>query len=77
MILYDFGHPACGLHASPGMPYRYVREPLTAEGSDRLSNAHETPTGRLVARTSLGTGLRVSEVCDLTPTDAPLAPLGR
>ena len=29
------------------MPYQYVREPLTAEESDRLSNACETPTERL------------------------------
>ena len=48
------------------MPYQYVREPLTADESDRLSNACETPTERLVVRTSLDTGLRVSELCDLT-----------
>jgi hypothetical protein len=28
------------------MPYQYVREPLTAEESDRLSNACETPAER-------------------------------
>ena len=49
------------------MPYQYVREPLTAEGSDRLSNACETPTERLVVWTLLDTGLRVGELCDLTP----------
>jgi len=49
------------------MPYQYVREPLTAEESDRLSNACETPTERLVVRTLLDTGLRVGELCDLTP----------
>ena len=49
------------------MPYQYVREPLTAEESDRLSNACETPTERLVVWTLLDTGLRVSELCDLTP----------
>ena len=48
------------------MPYQYVREPLTAEESDRLSNACETPTERLVVWTLLDTGLRVSELCDLT-----------
>ena len=49
------------------MPYQYVREPLTAEESDRLSNACETPTERLVVWTLLDTGLRVGELCDLTP----------
>src|SRR5271157_4278054 len=49
------------------MPYQYVREPLIAEESDRLSNACETPTERHVVWTLLDTGLRVSELCDLTP----------
>jgi integrase/recombinase XerD len=49
------------------MPYQYVREPLTAEESDRRSNACETPTERLVVWTLLDTGLRVTELCDLTP----------
>ena len=53
------------------MPYQYVREPLTAEGSDRLSNACETPTERLVVRTLLDTGLRVSEFSVLTAKDIP------
>lgn len=48
------------------MPYQYVREPLHAEESDRLSNSCERPTERLVVQTSLDTGLRVSELCDLT-----------
>ncbi|MGA8347337.1 MAG: hypothetical protein WB773_05905 [Isosphaeraceae bacterium] len=48
------------------MPYQYVREPLTAEESDRLSNACEIPTERLVVWTLLDTGLRVGELCDLT-----------
>src|SRR5881227_1265828 len=48
------------------MPYRYVREPLTADESDRLAKACETPTERLVVWTLLDTGLRVSELCDLT-----------
>src|SRR5271166_3014041 len=48
------------------MPYQYVREPLTAEESDCLSNACETPTERLVVWTLLDTGLRVSELCALT-----------
>ena|SRR5208337_2974921 len=49
------------------MPYQYVREPLTAEESDRLSNAFETPTERLVVWTLLDTGFRVGELCGLTP----------
>src|SRR5262245_43029693 len=48
------------------MPYQYVKEPLTAEESDRLSSACETPTERLVVWTLLDTGLRVSELCGLT-----------
>src|SRR3954452_9138492 len=53
------------------MPYQYVREPLTADESDRLSNACETATERLVVwillDTGLDTGLRVAELCGLTP----------
>ena len=48
------------------MPYQYVREPLTAEESDRLSNACETPAERLVVWALLDTGLRVGELCRLT-----------
>src|SRR5512147_1591735 len=48
------------------MPYQYVGEPLAAEESDRLSNACETPTERLVVWTLLDTGLRVGELCALT-----------
>ena len=51
------------------MPYQYVREPLTADESDRLSNACETPTERLVVWTLLDTGLRVGELCGLTSKD--------
>ena len=35
------------------MPYQYVREPLTAEESDRLANACDTPTEKLVVWTLL------------------------
>jgi integrase/recombinase XerD len=49
------------------MPHQYVREPLTADESDRLSNACETTTERLVVWTFLDTGLRVGELCSLTP----------
>ena len=48
------------------MPYQYVREPLTAEEADRLANACDTPTEKLVVWTLLDTGLRVGELCDLT-----------
>ncbi len=48
------------------MPYQYLREPLTAEESDRLSKACETPNERLVVWILLDTGLRVGELCDLT-----------
>jgi integrase/recombinase XerD len=49
------------------MRYQYVREPLTADASDRLSNACETTNERLVVWTFLDTGLRVGELCALTP----------
>jgi integrase/recombinase XerD len=48
------------------MPYQYVREPLSADESDRLSNAGETTTERLVVSTLLDTGLCVGELCALT-----------
>jgi integrase/recombinase XerD len=48
------------------VPYQYVREPLTADESDRLSNPCETTTERLVVWTLLDTGLRVGELCRLT-----------
>jgi integrase len=51
------------------MPYQYVREPLTADESDRLSSACETTTERLVVWTLLDTGLRVGELCGLTTKD--------
>ena len=49
------------------MLYQYVREPLTIDESDRLSNACETTTERLVVWTLLDTRLRVGELCGLTP----------
>src|SRR5690242_8499955 len=48
-------------------PYQYVREPLTADESDRPSNACETTTERLVVWTLLDTALRVGELCGLIP----------
>ena len=49
------------------MPYQFVREPLTDEEVDRLAHACETNEERLVIWTLLDTGLRVSELCSLTP----------
>lgn len=49
------------------MPYQYVREPLLAEEADELANACESVVEKLVVWTLLDTGLRVSELCSLTP----------
>lgn len=48
------------------MPYQYVREPLRAEDADKLSNACNTAEEKLIIWTLLDTGLRVSELCNLT-----------
>lgn len=49
------------------MPYQYVREPLRAEEADRLNQACTTTQEKLIVWTLLDTGLRVSELCSLTP----------
>lgn len=49
------------------MAYLYVREPLRAEDADKLSQACETTKEKLIIWTLLDTGLRVSELCSLTP----------
>ncbi len=46
---------------------QYAREPLTDEQADRLSNACQTTKEKLIIWTLLDTGLRVSELCSLTP----------
>ena len=51
------------------VPYQYTREPLTADEADRLANACETPTERLVVWTLLDTGSRIGELCGLTSKD--------
>ena len=51
------------------MPYQYVREPLTTDECDRLSNACETPTDWLVVWTLLVFELRVSGVSGLNFSD--------
>ena len=49
------------------MTYQYVREPLRNEEADQLCQACETFQEKLIIWTLLDTGLRVSELCDLTP----------
>lgn len=49
------------------MAYQYVREPLRAEEADRLCHACETTQEKLIVWVLLDTGLRVSELCSLTP----------
>jgi integrase/recombinase XerD len=49
------------------MAYQYVREPLTPEIADKLCQACVTPQEKMIIWTLLDTGLRVSELCDLTP----------
>jgi len=49
------------------MPYQYVRDPLKTEEADRIANACENTNEKLIIWTLLDTGLRVSELCDLTP----------
>jgi integrase/recombinase XerD len=50
------------------MAYQFVREPLRPEEADRLCNACQTTDEKLVVWTLLDTGLRVSELCNLTPS---------
>jgi len=49
------------------MPYQYVREPLKAEEADRLANACQGTKEKLIVWTLIDTGLRVSELCSLSP----------
>ena len=49
------------------MTYQFVRQPLRAEEADALSQACETTEEKLIVWTLLDTGLRVSELCSLTP----------
>lgn len=50
------------------MPYQFVREPLRSEEADRLCHACQTTEEKLVVWPLLDTGLRVSELCSLTPS---------
>lgn len=49
------------------MTYNYIREPLHAEEADALYQTCETMQEKLIIWTFLDTGLRVSELCGLTP----------
>ncbi|RDI37976.1 site-specific integrase [Aquicella lusitana] len=49
------------------MAYQYVREPLRSEEADQLCQTCETLQEKLIIWTLLDTGLRVSELCSLTP----------
>jgi integrase/recombinase XerD len=49
------------------MTYNYIREPLKAEEADALCQTCETMQEKLIIWTLLDTGLRVSELCGLTP----------
>ena len=48
------------------MTYQYVREPLLPEEADKLSNACQDLEEKLIVWTLLDTGLRISELCNLT-----------
>ena len=47
--------------------YQYVREPLTQEDADRLGNSCESTKEKHIIWPLLDCGLRVSELCGLTP----------
>ena len=49
------------------MAYQFIREPLRNEEVDKLCHACETGKEKLLIWTLLDTGLRVSELCSLTP----------
>jgi integrase/recombinase XerD len=49
------------------MAYQFVREPLRAEEADKICQACNTMLEKLIIWTLIDTGLRVSELCALTP----------
>jgi integrase/recombinase XerD len=48
------------------MPYQFKREPLTHDETNRLGHVCSTHQEKLVVLTLLDTGLRVSELAELT-----------
>jgi integrase/recombinase XerD len=48
------------------MPYQYKREPLTQDEATRLANAAATHQEKLIVWTLLDTGVRVSELANLS-----------
>jgi integrase/recombinase XerD len=50
------------------MAYQYVREPLRNEEADRLCQACHPSLEKLIIWILLDTGMRVSELCALNPT---------
>ena len=49
------------------MAYQYTREPLRSEETDLLCHSCKTINEKLIIWTLVDTGLRVSELCSLTP----------
>lgn len=49
------------------MAYQFVREPLKDEEADKLCQVCESALEKLIVWTLLDTGLRVSELCSLSP----------
>lgn len=51
------------------MAYQYVREPMSSDDADRLANACKSVQEKLIVWPMLDGGLRVSELCGLTPNN--------
>ncbi len=51
------------------MGYQYVREPLRMEEADKLANACASSTEKLIIWPLIDCGLRISELCSLTPAN--------
>lgn len=49
------------------MVYQFIRESLRLEEADKLCHACQETSKKLIIWTLLDTGLRVSELCSLTP----------
>lgn len=50
-------------------PATFKREPLTSDEVERLNNACESLQEKLIVWTLLDTGLRIHELCNLTPSN--------